>query len=984
MIPIHRPFSVESLESRQLFSVPTDFTQELIAGQFASPTAMAVAPDGRVFVAEQGGTIRIVKDGQRLSTPFATLNVLNEAECGLIGLTLDPNFAQNGHVYVYYTTSTPVVHNRVSRLTAATPTSDVVAANSEVHLLDQAGIGMRRYHNGGAMKFGPDGKLYIGVGDSAEFTVAQELTNTKGKILRINPDGSIPADNPFYAQTTGVNQAIWALGLRNPFSIAFQPGTGRFYINDVGHNGDNAYEEVNLGAAGANYGWPGIEGPRTAGEVAPANYRDPFYSYVHGPGGVNGYAITGGVFYNPAASATHPFPAQYHGDYFFLDLDKYVKTLEPDGSTVGNFATGFQGGVGLDLAPDGSLLYLQRGNQGAGPAGVFRIRYTGDQAPTILTQPTDQRVTVGEAATFAVTATGTGTLGYQWLRNGSEIPGATQSTYTLANPTLADSGATFSVRVSSGGGLAVTSAAANLLVETNRAPVPMIDLPTTGTLFVAGQSVAFSGSASDPDEGALAAASLSWSVSYFTGSVERPAVPPTGGQASGSFVPATTTPYLATDVKYRIYLTATDAAGRQTTVFRDVAPTVGTIRLASNVAGIGLTLDGQPRTAPSADATVAGLQRQIAAPATQTVGGVTYDFAGWSDGGAATHTITAPTGDATYTATYTARPAATIRRFNFQPGGAATVSGYVVDGGQTYGARNGYTYGWTTNHTDAVVDRNVNANQLLDTNVGVKAASKWELALPNGTYTVTVGVGDAAASSRNNVWIEGTQNILAYVTLPANQFRTASTTVTVTDGRLTLGVGGASTGQTRINYLEVTGGPTSPPPTSPPPTSPPPTSPPPTSPPPTSPPTSVRKVNFQPAGAPAVSGYLVDAGQTYAARNGFTYGWTTSHTDAVLDRNVNANQLLDTRVAVKSAARWEMAVANGRYTVTVASGDAAAASTANVWVEGAQLYNYVNLPANQFRTNSLTVTVTDGRLTVGIGSAAGGTVRLNYLELQPA
>ena len=106
-------------------------------------------------------------------------------------------------------------------------------------------------HQGGAIHFGPDRKLYLAVGDHGDTSLAQSLNNPFGKVLRFNPDGTIPQDNPFVGSTAGINQSIWARGLRNPFTMAFQPGTGKLFVNDVG---STMYEEINQGAAGANYG----------------------------------------------------------------------------------------------------------------------------------------------------------------------------------------------------------------------------------------------------------------------------------------------------------------------------------------------------------------------------------------------------------------------------------------------------------------------------------------------------------------------------------------------------------------------------------------------------------------------------------------------------------------------------------------------------------------------------------------------------------
>ena len=206
---------------------------------------------------EQGGQLRVIKNNALLPTPFVTLTGRTPSgERGLLGIAFDPNFATNHCVYVYYTATTPTIHNRVSRLTA---NGDVAVAGSETILLELENLNATN-HNGGAIHFGPDGKLYVAVGENADSSNSQTLDNRLGKMLRINADGTIPADNPFYATATGVNRSIWAMGLRNPFTFAFQPLPGRMFINDVG---ETTWEEINEGVAGANYGWPLTEGPTT-------------------------------------------------------------------------------------------------------------------------------------------------------------------------------------------------------------------------------------------------------------------------------------------------------------------------------------------------------------------------------------------------------------------------------------------------------------------------------------------------------------------------------------------------------------------------------------------------------------------------------------------------------------------------------------------------------------------------------------------------
>src|ERR1043165_7860402 len=201
-------------------TVPSGFTDTLVAGGLSIPTAMALAPDGRIFVCQQGGALRVIKNGALLPTPFLTVTVDSQGERGLLGVAFDPNFVSNQLVYVYYTATTPTIHNRISRFTA---NGDVALAGSETILMDLPSLSAATNHNGGALHFGPDGNLYAAVGDNANGANAQSLSTVLGKVLRINKDGSIPADNPFYGSTAGNNRAIWAVGLRNPYTFTFQP-----------------------------------------------------------------------------------------------------------------------------------------------------------------------------------------------------------------------------------------------------------------------------------------------------------------------------------------------------------------------------------------------------------------------------------------------------------------------------------------------------------------------------------------------------------------------------------------------------------------------------------------------------------------------------------------------------------------------------------------------------------------------------------------
>lgn len=318
----------------------------------ANATAFAQAPDGRFFVAEQGGNLRVVRGGTLLGSPFTSLAVDARGERGLIGVAVHPDFATNRFVYVHHTRINGAArNNRVSRFVAD---GDVATSPATV-IVDLPDLSGAENHNGGALKFGADGKLYIGVGDNGNGVLAQNLGHPFGKILRLNDNGTVPADNPF------AGSAVWAYGLRNPYTLAIQPGSGRMHINDVGQQ---TWEEINLGAAGANFGWPGSEGPDniTAGVTAP------LFAYGHvaaapagsGPGGFfTGRAIAGGAFYPTAG----PFPAPYRGNYFFADfLDRFIGVLDiANGNAAYAFASVAGLPVDMRVGSDGALYVLTRG-----------------------------------------------------------------------------------------------------------------------------------------------------------------------------------------------------------------------------------------------------------------------------------------------------------------------------------------------------------------------------------------------------------------------------------------------------------------------------------------------------------------------------------------------------------------------------------------------------------------------------------------------
>lgn len=323
-------------------------------------TAMAFAPDGRLFLAERGGAVRVGHGGALNPAPFLTLAVDPSGERGLLGLAIDPQYASNHYVYLYHTVPGSPAHNRVTRVTG---NGDAVVAGSDTVIVDLPPLAST-VRNGGALRFAPDGTLLIAAGDDGNGNNAQSETSRLGKVLRVNPDGSIPADNPFVGSLTGANRMIWAKGLRSATGLAVHPGTGRVLINDAG---ESTWEEINEGIAGANYGWPGSEGKTTN-----ASYTSPRFTYKHTIGADNpslltGTSIAGGVFYAGASL----FPASYAGNYFFLDAgSRWITRMDPaNDNAVYQFARVNTAVSDITIGPDGAVYVLADVD---GSWGVFR------------------------------------------------------------------------------------------------------------------------------------------------------------------------------------------------------------------------------------------------------------------------------------------------------------------------------------------------------------------------------------------------------------------------------------------------------------------------------------------------------------------------------------------------------------------------------------------------------------------------------------
>ena len=703
------------------------------------PTAMEFAPDGRLFVAEKGGTLRIIKNGALLATPFVTLAVDSYGERGLLGIAFDPNFASNKYVYVYYTSSVSPVHNKVSRFTADSANPDRAVVGSEKVLLDVVGGSGNGFHNGGAIHFGKDGKLYVAVGDHGTGSNSQTLFNHFGKILRISSDGTVPVDNPFY-NTAGALKEIWALGLRNPFTFAFSPSSSgpQMYINDVGQD---AWEEIDPGRAGANYGWPTCEGI-----CSNSNFVNPVYTYAHAGAGK---AISGGSFYEASQ-----FPSEYKGSYFFGDyVAGFIKRLTPSSQVV-DFISNVSSPVDIKVGPEGSLYYLS-----IGTGEVHKVQYVsdGNNAPTAVASGNP----MSGVAPLTVTFSGSGSfdpdsdpLTYSWtFGDGSSALGLnTAHIYSSAGPYTA------TLTVSDGRGGTDT---ATVNISAGTPPVGTISTPAAGTKYDAGDTISFSGSATDLQDGTLPATAFKWVIMLHHNTHTHP-FEEFDGVTTGSFT-IPTSGETDDNVWYRIYLTVTDSSGLSTTTTRDVTPNKSTVTLSSKPEGLQVNLDGQPKTTPFTFVGVVGMSRTLQAPSSQDLNGQTYSFQSWSDGGEPSHTISTPSSDTTYTASYATTPptgqyditvksadisnnALTGYYITIDSNGSTIKSGFTP---LTYIGSTGGTYVVTAHDYGTVVfdhwdDGSTSATRQITLNSDETITAYYRT--PQATWTLTVGSQDSAGN----------------------------------------------------------------------------------------------------------------------------------------------------------------------------------------------------------------------------------------------
>jgi glucose/arabinose dehydrogenase len=712
--------------------LPSGFQEQIVYSGLTQPTNVEFAPDGRVFVAQKNGVVKVFDN---LADPspdvFADLSVAvhNQWDRGLLGLALAPNFPTNPWVYVLYTYDAPpgqtapvwndvcadanggncVVTARLSRLQAS---GNQMTGSEQVLIRDWC----QQYpsHSIGDLHFGADGALYVSGGDGASFNVtdygqtgnpinpcgdppggtmqpptaeggalrsqdvrtASDPTGLNGTILRLDPaTGAALPDNPMASASDVNTRRVVAHGLRNPFRFTMRPGTNEVWAGDVGWNTWEEIDRVVSPTAGVtNFGWPCFEGTPTQPGYDAANlnlcetlytaggHTAPYYAYNHSAKVVTGEtcptggsSVTGVAFY-PSGGAS--YPTTYRGALFFADYSRgCIWAMLPGGNGLPNtgniltFASGAATPVDLAVGPGDELYYVDI-NGGT----VRRIRYFPNNQPPVAVlgaTPTagSAPLTVnfdGRNSTDADPAD-QGLLTYAWdFTNDGTVDATTATTshtYTAG---------TYTARLTVTDTLGASDTKTVTITSGNDAPTPVIDSPAATLTWAVGDTISFSGHATDPQQGTLPASALTWQV------ILHHCVTPTNchihsmntftGVAGGSFT--------APDHEYpsfvEIALTATDAGGLTGTAGVNLNPKTVNLSFNTSPSGLQLTVGSTSQATPFTRTVIPGSTNSLSAPTPQASGGISYTFGSWSDGGAQTHVITAPATATSYTATYVA------------------------------------------------------------------------------------------------------------------------------------------------------------------------------------------------------------------------------------------------------------------------------------------------------------------------------------------
>ena len=368
-------FLVSIIVNQEGFSqaVPSGFTTiDINTNLDNDAIGFALLPDERILVVNQfSGTVDLIVNGNLKSAPLLTVPDLEAVlEKGLLGIAVDPDFPSAPHIYLFH--SHTGGSNRVSRFTVDGELMDPNSENLSIQVSSQLTLvsdmlAQNSWHNGGTLRFGNDKTLYISHGDDGQRNLVQDLTTLNGKILRINRDGSIPANNPTFPNApTGTRPEIFSFGLRNPFRFTIDSQTDDLLIGDVGKD---TWEELNLSVGGENYGWPRYEGNDEFDPNATLIQPDPVFPFwvIQNISGQQFSVIPIAVYRQQAFPNDFSFPNEYEGGYFYADFFhdwiRYVTSDGTGGWASMDFGSSFSNIVDGAPGADGSLYVLEFGNK---------------------------------------------------------------------------------------------------------------------------------------------------------------------------------------------------------------------------------------------------------------------------------------------------------------------------------------------------------------------------------------------------------------------------------------------------------------------------------------------------------------------------------------------------------------------------------------------------------------------------------------------
>ena len=623
-------------------------------------------PGGDILAVGKCGEIRrVAETGGSVALPSLPVNC--DHDRGLLGFDLAPDFESSRRVYTLYNYGGPTqIRARLSRWTVDNATTPTVLTGEQIILdglpsFSATGASCDNSHTIGTVLAAPDGTLYVGNGEAASYCSvdatalqALDITSPRGKIFRVNPDGTGVSTNPFYepANPTSWPSRVFAYGVRNPFRFGLRPESQAVYLGDVGWN---SHEEVNVATgAGENFGWPCWEGPlnfrnnyQTRAECQTA-YQSlqptaPLHSWPHAGSDA---AAVGGVFYEGDT-----YPADYHGAFFFGDYaQSRIWTMRTNAGhqiVRAPEANGFGSDIGAPVAfrsgPNGDVFYADIAS-----SNIYRLRYAPGNREPMAHIITDR--TAG-APPLTVAFDGRDShdlddepLQYAWAFGDGATAAGPQVSHTYA------AGGPYTARLTVTDQLGASGTATVQITPGNNPPVLTVTGPGAQT-FAVGDPVQVSATATDPEDGPLPASSIMFTSTQqhcpYGGSCHMHPGPITGETVAGGTWSAAF-PDHGDDSHLELMVTATDSRGATTNRLVTLPARTRTLRLSSDPPGVPLAMNSSDSNAFPAFELVVGSDNSITAPAEH----LGLRFVGWSDAGQRDRRFTMPDQDVNLVAHY--------------------------------------------------------------------------------------------------------------------------------------------------------------------------------------------------------------------------------------------------------------------------------------------------------------------------------------------